>query len=164
MKAVRGSYHPVRHEERMKDVHEDSYRLDAKLAGHIACPGCGASYDKGRWTWAKPRPDAASRKCPACRRIEDRYPGGYVTLSGPFLGEHHDEILALLRSREARERSEHPMQRIIAVEPKPEGLVVTTTDAHLARALANALRDAFKGEVDIHQSEDEALVRATWRR
>jgi NMD protein affecting ribosome stability and mRNA decay len=148
----------------MNDVPGDSYRLDAKLAGHIACPGCGASYEKGRWTWAKPRPDATSRKCPACQRIADGYPGGYVTLSGPFVGQHRDEIVGLLRAREARERGEHPMQRIIAVEPKREGLVVTTTDSHLAGALANALREAFKGEVDIHYGQDEALVRATWRR
>jgi hypothetical protein len=148
----------------MNDVPEDSYRLDAKLPGHIACPGCGASYQKGRWSWAKPRPDATSRKCPACRRIEDRCPGGYVTLTGLFVGEHPDEVIGLLRAREARERGEHPMQRIIAIAPRAGGLVVTTTDPHLARALATALREAFKGEVDIHYGQDEALVRATWRR
>lgn len=164
MKAVRQSYKPVRHEDRMADVPEDSYRPEAKLHGHVACPKCGATYDKGRWSWAKARPNALRRKCPACRRVEDGFPAGYITLAGPFLQAHRDEILAVVRARETHERAEHPMQRIIAVESAAPNVRVTTTDPHLARTIVHALHEAFKGEVDIRYSKDEALVRATWRR
>lgn len=164
MKSVRRPYRTTKHEERMDSVPADSYRAEAKLHGPLACPACGAAYDNGRWSWSKPRANALRRKCPACRRIEDRFPAGYVTLSGPFLTEHRDEILGVVRSREERERGEHPMQRIMAVESSGPDVVVTTTDPHLARSIAKALHEAFKGEMDLRYSKDEPLVRASWRR
>ena len=54
--------------------------------------------------------------CPACHRIEDNAPAGYVKLDGPFLIEHHDEILRLMYKKEVQERAEHPLKCIITVE------------------------------------------------
>ena len=164
MKPVRKANRTATHQERMDNVPADSYRDEAKLHGPHTCPKCGASYDKGRWTWEKAAPNAVHHKCPACRRIEDKVPAGYVTLSGPFLAGHRDEILAVVRSSEAREREEHPLQRIIGIEPGAGDLVVTTTDTHLARSIVHALHEAFKGDTDTRFSKDEALVRASWRR
>lgn len=164
MKSVREAYRTATHQERRDDVPPDRYRDEAKPRGPLACPKCGASYDRGRWTWAQAAPDAARHTCPACRRIEDKLPAGYVTLSGPFLTGHLDEILAVVRSREAREREEHPLQRIIGIEQDAADLMVTTTDTHVARSIVHALHETFKGDVDIRFSKDEALVRASWRR
>ena len=164
MKPVRKPFSTTKHQERMDSVPPDSYRDGAKPQGPVACPKCGASYENGRWTWGRPAAEALRLKCPACRRIEDRFPAGYATLSGPFLGQHRDEVLRLVHSREALERREHPMQRIIAVETAGDDVVVTTTDAHLARSIAHALHEAFKGEMNLHIGKDEPLVRATWRR
>jgi len=164
MKPVRTPNRTAKHQERMDDVPADSYRAEAKPHGPLACPKCGASYHQGRWSWEKAAPDAARHKCPACRRIEDKFPAGYVTLGGPFLEGHRDEILAVVRSSEAREREEHPLQRIMGIEPGAADIVVTTTDPHLARSIVHALHEAFKGDVDIRFSKDEALVRASWRR
>ena len=164
MKSVRKAFRTAKHQERMDNVPADSYRAEAKLHGPLACPKCGASYDNGRWSWDKAAPNAAHHTCPACRRIEDKFPAGYVTLSGPFLAGHRDEILALVRSNEAREREEHPLQRIIGIEQGAADIVVTTTDTHLARTMVHALHEAFKGDVDIRFSKDEALVRASWQR
>jgi ApbE superfamily uncharacterized protein (UPF0280 family) len=52
----------------------------------------------------------------------------------------------------------------MAVEPSADGIVVTTTDVHLARAIATAVHNAFKGELDLRYSDSENLLRATWRR
>ena len=165
MKAERGAFRPLQHEQRLgQQPHDDSYRDEAKLPDPARCPKCGASYHKGRWTWAKAPAGAAAHKCPACRRTEDDFPAGYVTLNGAFLAEHRAEVLNLVKAREARAKSEHPMQRIIDVKRTPEGVLVTTTDAHLARGIAEAVHAAFKGELDLKYSRADNLLRATWTR
>jgi hypothetical protein len=163
MKTTRRTFTPGRHEQRM-DPGRDSYRDDAKLPDPAACTRCGAAYLAGRWTWRDPPEGAATLTCPACRRIEQRQPAGILTLAGPFLAAHLQEIVQLVAGREAREREEHPMQRIIGIEQSGESIEITTTDAHLARGLAVAVQDAFKGELDIEFAKDENFVRAAWRR
>jgi NMD protein affecting ribosome stability and mRNA decay len=164
MKTDRTQSRTLRRETPMEEIREDSYRETAKLAESSHCPKCGATYLKGRWTWAKAPADAPKHKCPACQRIEDQFPAGYVTLKGPFVATHHDEIVNLVKAREARAREEHPLQRIMAVETTGEGVLVTTTDAHLARGIAIAVHEAFKGTLDLTYSKGENLVRATWKR
>ena len=129
-----------------------------------SCPKCGAAYLNGRWTWHDAPADAPRHKCPACRRIEDDFPAGYVTLKGEFLPQHRSDILHVVMAHELRAKSEHPLQRIIAVENVPRGVLVTTTDTHLARAIAQAVHEAFKGELDLSYSKDENLLRAIWTR
>jgi hypothetical protein len=154
----------VRHEERMKPVREDSYHEDHKHADPATCPRCHATYLKGRWTWHPAPQDAVRETCPACQRIEDNFPAGYVTIKGAFLADHRDEILNVVMARAERAREEHPLQRIIGMEDVSRGVLVTTTDGHLARGIGVALKDAFKGELDLNFSKEENLVRATWSR
>jgi hypothetical protein len=143
---------------------QDSYHATAKLHGPAECPSCHASYRAGRWTWAKPAADAAAHRCPACARIDDDMPAGYVALKGGFLPAHRDEILGVVKAREEHARAEHPLQRIMAVQPTPDGILVTTTDVHLARGIAHAVHQAFKGELAMRYSKAENLLRATWKR
>lgn len=164
MKTERGGFRMLKREQTMTGRVEDSYKLNAKLPEPTSCPKCGATFHKGRWTWTKAPADAHHHKCPACRRIEDRFPAGYVTLAGPFLGEHRAEVLNLVKARETRAKHDFPMQRIISVEDADPDVLVTTTDSHLARSIAQALHEAFKGELEIKFSKDENLVRALWRR
>ena len=70
----------------------------------------------------------------------------------------------MVKAREERARAEHPLQRIMAVQPTPDGLLVTTTDIHLARGIARAVHGAFKGELALRYSKAENLLRATWTR
>ena len=147
-----------------EEIREDSYRELAKMPDPARCPKCGAAYLRGRWTWAKAPADAFAHKCPACQRIEDDFPAGYVSLKGPFLAEHREEILNLVKAREERAKQEHALQRIIAIEMVADGTLVTTTDAHLARNIAMAVHESFKGTLDINYNKDENLVRATWKR
>jgi NMD protein affecting ribosome stability and mRNA decay len=164
MKTERAQSRTLRREHPLDEIREDSYRENGKLAEPSHCPKCGATFLKGRWTWGKAPADAPKHKCPACQRIEDQFPAGYVALKGPFVATHRDDILNLVRAREARAREEHPLQRIMAVETTAEGVVVTTTDAHLARGIAVAVNAAFKGTLDMTYSKDENLLRATWKR
>jgi hypothetical protein len=163
MKEDRGSFRPLRKEQRMPET-DDSYRPQAHMPDPASCPKCKATYLKGRWTWRKAPADAPRHTCPACQRIADGLPAGYVTLRGAFLPQHRVEVLNLVKARETRARAEHPLQRIMAIEKSAGGEVITTTDAHLARGIVHALHEAFKGEVSLRYSKGENLLRATWTR
>jgi hypothetical protein len=164
MKAERPAPRGTRREQRLTPARDDCYRSLEKDSEPAACPRCHATYLKGRWTWS-PAPEGAMRHtCPACQRIEDNFPAGYVILKGAFFAEHRDEILNVVTARAERARAEHPLQRIIGVENLIKGVQVTTTDGHLARGIAVAVHDAFKGNLDLDFSKDENLVRAVWSR
>lgn len=154
----------ARHEQRMPPRHEDPYDDGRKEAGAAACRRCRATRLAGCWSWKEAPADAERILCPACQRIDDNFPAGYVTIKGAFLAAHRDEIVNVVMARAERARVEHPLQRIIGMQEVGGGVLVTTTDVHLARGIGVALRDAFKGELDLDYSKDENLVRATWSR
>ncbi len=164
MKIERGGNRPARHEQILDDPRHDSYKAKGKLADPTRCPNCGATYTNGRWTWSALPGGAAEQLCPACHRIQDGFPAGYVKLGGKYFGEHRDEILALVKNCEAKEKAEHPMQRLIAIDDAEDGVVVTTTDAHLARSIAEHIHDACKGSLALQYSKEENLLRASWTR
>jgi NMD protein affecting ribosome stability and mRNA decay len=143
---------------------DDPYRHAAKPPEPTTCPECHATFTEGRWTWDKAPEDANELLCPACQRIQDRFPAGFVTIKGAFFEEHRDEIVRLIESHEKKEKAARPLQRIMAMDAKRDGLEVTTTDSHLARGIAEALHGAYKGELKLRYSRDENLLRATWRR
>jgi hypothetical protein len=143
---------------------EDPYRAAAKPPEPTSCPQCHATYASGRWSWDKAPEDSFSQLCPACQRIRDHFPAGYVTVKGEFFKEHRDEIVALIENHEKSEKSRRPLQRIMGMEDTREGFQVTTTDSHLARGIAEALQGAYKGDLKLRYSRDENLVRAVWKR
>ena len=164
MKSDRGGFRPLRREQLLEGLGHDSYKSKAKLRDPTCCPDCGAVYRKGRWSWGDAPEGAHAQLCPACQRIHDKFPAGYVTLSGAYFLEHRDEILNLVKHCEEREKTAHPVQRIIAIEASGESVVVTTTDVHLARSIAERVHDSCKGSLGMHYSKDENLLRATWKR
>ena len=92
-----------------------------KLPQVTACPSCGATYRAGRWTW-KPAPtDAHEKTCPACERIAERYPAGVLRVEGMFAARHRDDLIGLVRNVEQRERSRHPLKRIIKIATRRNG-------------------------------------------
>lgn len=91
-------------------------------------------------------------------------PAGYVALQGPFARDHRLEVLELVRNLEAREKAEHPLQRIMSIDEHDDGLTVTTTDVHLARGIGQALQRAYKGALDYQFHPDEYLLRVRWER
>ena len=151
-------------QQRTASNDEKPYRIPTKPVGPAFCPFCKAVFHAGRWTWDRKPEDAYEHGCPACQRIHDNFPAGVITLKGPFLKEHRDEIIALIKAKEGREKAEHPLQRIMAIEDVREGLQVTTTDSALARGIAEALHEEYKGDLKLKYSRDENLLRAVWKR
>jgi hypothetical protein len=140
----------------------DPYQAQRKLQEPTACRQCGAVYHQGRWQWGQKPEGAHEDLCPACHRINDRFPAGTVTLHGDIVGQHKDQIIGLARNEEAAEKSEHPLNRIISIEATDEGLVISTTDIHLPRRIGEALKRAFHGELAMHFDEAGYFVRIDW--
>ena len=165
MKGREPRAHDKSHRDRqIEEVAHDPYHARSKPAEPAVCPQCGVIYHKGRWQRAA-RPEKANEHlCPACHRVNDRNPAGYVTLAGPYLDAHSEDMLRLIRNEEAREAKDHPLQRIMEIENREGVVTVTTTDVHLARRIGDALRGAFHGELVIKYSPDEYLVRVYWKR
>jgi ribosomal subunit interface protein len=102
--------------------------------------------------------------CPACRRVRDRFPAGWLRLEGAFLAAHRDDVFAVLRAEEQLEREEHPLHRIIDIEDTAEGVTITTTDVHLPRRIADAIRRAYEGQVTGGYRPGDEVIELTWRR
>lgn len=157
--------HTERHDRFLKEHIHDPYKLRAKLGDPLVCGRCGAVYHKGRWQWRKRRPeDAEEETCPACRRIADDCPAGFLRIEGLFAEDHREEILALLRHVAEIEASEHPLNRMMTIAPHECGMTVTTTEIHLARRLGEALHHAYHGELSFHYEPGEYLLRLRWAR
>ena len=142
----------------------DPYRARTKRRGSIRCTDCAALFHRGRWTWRATPQQAARALCPACRRVRERLPAGFVRLGGAFFREHREELLNRVRRCEQAERREHPLQRIMAMEARNDHVLVSTTDPHLARRIGEALHDAYKGELRYRYSKGDRLLRVSWTR
>jgi hypothetical protein len=153
-----------RRDRLIREREHDPYKLRKKLPDPASCPDCGAIYRAGRWQWGSPDADHFSTLCPACCRIRDGYPAGFVTLSGPFAAAHRREIMHLARHLEEREKSQHPFKRIIEASEINGDWVITTTDSSLARSIGDALHRAYKGELNCRFADEADAVRVTWRR
>jgi NMD protein affecting ribosome stability and mRNA decay len=157
--------HDKSHRDRQIDeIAHDPYHARSKPAEPAYCPQCGLIYHKGRWQRAARPEKAHEHLCPACHRVNDRAPAGFVTLAGPYVDAHEKDLLKLIRNEEARGGQDHPLQRIMGIENKESVVTVTTTDVHLARRMGDALHAAFDGELVIKYSPDEFLVRVNWTR
>ncbi len=157
-------FQPIRRDRLIKEAVHDSYKNKGKLHEPTLCTECGAVFSGGRWQWL-PRPEKGEQtRCPACQRISDQFPAGYVTITGDFIGEHEQEILQLIRNHEAHEKTEHPLQRIMNIEKTKVSTVVTTTDIHLARGIGDALHHAYQGELEYHYNAGQNLLRVNWSR
>lgn len=154
----------ARRDRMMQEHRHDTYRLSGKLKEPSVCSRCGALFHKGRWTWGPAPRGAQSVTCPACHRIHDKYPMGLVTIMGSFKEKQHEQVVGVIHNAEAQEKKEHPLSRIMGIERRPEGLVISTTDTHLPRRIGEALKHAYHGELSLHYDQDEEFVRVTWTR
>lgn len=152
----------VRRDRLWQEQVHDSYKTRGKLAEPTVCPQCGAIFHEGRWQWGKAPEGAHSGICPACHRIHDHFPAGFLTLEGPFFQSNRDEIMRLVHNEEQRERAEHPLKRIMDIEESDGEVLVTTTDIHLARRIGEAVHHAYQGELEFHYNPDENLLRVHW--
>jgi hypothetical protein len=161
-KYQQAGFHQIRHDRLWQEQVHDSYKAKGKLPEPSMCPQCGAVFHQGRWQWMKAPDGAHSTICPACHRISDHFPAGFLTIHGDFIRDHRDEVMNLVHHIEKREKAEHPMKRIMAINEQGGEIVVTTTDINLARSIGDALHHAYKGDLEFHYNEEQNLLRVDW--
>lgn len=156
----------------LREERHDPYRPIGHLEDGTTCPDCHAQVRRGAWRWvAAPdlpqvaHPEGRGRRCPACERIRVHDPAGLVTLEGDYVERHLPSLLSLVRHEAQRQTADHPMERLMTVEPiAGGGLQVSTTGLHLARALGHALERAHRGRLQTRYSPGELRVRIHWQR
>lgn len=141
---------------------QDAYKAYDKLPEPTLCSQCGAVFYEGRWQWRQAPANAHEAICPACHRIHDHYPAGFLTLKGEFFRAHREEIMRFVRNHEKHQRAEHPLKRIMAVEEKNGCTLVTTTNIHLARGIGELLNHAYQGRLKFHYNPEQNLLRVSW--
>src|SRR6516225_10549697 len=83
----------------IEEHRHDPYKARGKLSEPCVCSKCMAVFLRGRWQWTtKPLKRAHWGRCPACHRINDKYPAGELTMRGSFLKTHSREIVRLARN------------------------------------------------------------------
>ena len=153
-----------RRDKTYQEKEHDTYKLKGKLKEPTICTECGALFQNGRWTWNPKPANADEIICPACLRIQDKYAKGILTLRGSFLTEHKEEILNVVHNTEAKEKTEHPLSRIMGCEQQAAALIISTTDTHLPRRIGEVLHRAYQGELNVHYDEGEEFIRIAWTR
>lgn len=156
-------FRPIRRDRLLQEQVHDAYKSKGKLPEPTVCPQCSAVYHEGRWRWLEIPAKAHQEMCPACHRMNDHYPAGFITLEGPYFLAHSDEIMRLVHNHEQYERVEHPLKRIMAIEKHQDSMVVTTTDIHLARDIGEAVQRAYQGRLEFHYNPEENLLRVYWK-
>jgi len=163
-------YNPASFKKKV-DVETDPYLPRGGSGGPVVCRACHAVCTRKRWrldeaAYAKLLRAGTARQifCPACQKIRDRYPSGQVTLTGPFLAEHWDEILRLIANEEKRAREKNPLERIMSLSEENGQLVLTTTDEKLAQRIGRELRKACGGTVTYGWSHNNKFLRVQWER
>ena len=147
-----------RHDRLIEESVHDPYMARSKPKEPTVCEDCGVVFHKGRWQWLPEVPAGAHRqRCPACQRIYDKVPAGFLTLGGAFFDEHRDEILSLVHNKVDEQKAQ-------IEEEEGGGVVITFTDLHLPRGVGEAIERAYEGDLDIQYTEGAGIVRVYWKR
>jgi NMD protein affecting ribosome stability and mRNA decay len=151
-----------RRDRLVKEKNHDTYREGKKKTEPSVCSQCGAVFAGGRWGWTPAPEGAVNCICPACQRVVDDYPAGFVELQGSFFEQRREEILNLVNNEEKLEKGEHPLERIMQIRSADGHTLITTTGVHLARRIGDAVVRAYQGDLTYTYGDDEKTVRVKW--
>lgn len=152
------------------DTAKDPYLLGLPPQEKAVCKVCGAMWHSKRWALRDAAAMLASNDkslqtlCPACRKVRDKFPQGYVTIQGTFAVAHKDEILNLLRNKETRALHINALERIMDIKEGADSIEVSTTTEKLAQRIGRMLNKAYCGDVEYKWSSDDKLARVVWTR
>jgi hypothetical protein len=153
-----------RKDKLIKEKCHDAYRESGKWPEPTVCTDCRALYISGRWSWKGEEESAHEAICPACRRISDNYPAGYIEVGGPFFKDRRADIISLIIFFGEKDKGEHPLEIIISTEEESDRVLITTTGIHVARRIGEALSRAYKGDLSFRYAKDDDVIRVCWKR
>lgn len=157
------------------DTEKDPYLNRIDPVDLSVCRDCGSLYHGKKWIAADQITSelgtrAAKREesnvyCPACQKIKDKYPEGFVTIQGGFVKEHREEILRLINNKQEMASSFNPLEKIMEIRETRGGKIeITTTTDKFAQRIGKILKKTFNGSTEYKWSEDTKLARVIWTR
>lgn len=136
---------------------------------YLVCPLCSAVYGDKSWraNFAAVRGVREDKRivfmrCPACEMIREGKFEGEVIMQG-VPAKRAEEVLNRIRNVGERAYQRDPMDRIISLSRRGSRIVVTTTENQLALRIGRAIKKLLRGDLDIHWSDDEDIVRIRWK-
>lgn len=148
----------------IQDKRKDAYLKTNSPKASMVCSNCGAIFSNGRWTWKEMINSLRETTCPACKRINDNYPAGFVEIKGSFYAGHEKEISNLIMNTEKLEKKERPLERIMKFKPEKSKATLTTTGIHIARRIGEALSRSYQGNFSFQYLDGEKSIRVFWER
>ena len=165
-----------------KEIVSDPYSMKEAPKGLLECPECRARFYRKRWSFPEAassqtqKPTAAGPKkptkqilvpqsyvCPACRKLQDGYAEGFLTIHWPNWGAHKAEVLGLIHNEEDQAARKNPLERVMTIRTRPDGADIETTTEHFAQRLGKHLDRAFKGSITYRWSHKDKCGRVTWQ-
>lgn len=150
-------------------IERDMYLPRGEPKGVMQCSGCGAFHYRRHWTLTPPPGVSAQTYerlvlCPACRKIQDRFPGGELTLRSVEPGSRA-ELARILRNEEARARKKNPLERIMRMDAANGGWRIETTTEKLAQRLGRSVKKARGGKLTYKRGHNDSnYVRVVWEK
>jgi len=153
--------------QRDKRIEEKTpFRHSEKYRNGTRCPDCGLVFNGS--VWKKPEPttrvESPSKPCPACLLVRDGKVGGMVQLSGDFASLHRQDLMNRIRNVERLSSVERPLERIIRIDEKDEGIRVSVTTEHLAARIGKAIQRDCGGTLQLKYAPEEKYAVARWHR
>jgi NMD protein affecting ribosome stability and mRNA decay len=165
-----------------KEIIDDPYSMKQAPKGLLECPECRAVFYRKRWSFPE-IPSSPTRKstgagpkkptkhvlvpqifvCPACRKLRDGYPEGFLKIHWPNWEAHKPEVLGLIHNEEHQAVRKNPLERIMTIRTRPDGADIETTTEHFAQRLGKHLDRAFKGSIEYRWSHKDKCVRVVWQ-
>lgn len=153
------------------EAHEADAAPD--ITGSVAvCSRCHAIYRPKRWHLDEAEyqkllrdPTISTIVCPSCKAIEQQDFRGQVTLKGPSVAKHREQILNTIYNEEAHLRATNPHSRIGLIQEQDDALLVWTVNEFLADRIGKELKKAFAGsQTEITHLPREHFTRVVWWR
>lgn len=152
------------------DTSGDPYLRMKEPEGWAICKRCrSVHYDK-HWVLPEnfhgklPEEGVQEALCPACRKISEEYPEGYIHLEGAFVKEHRQEIINTIKNKEEITKHYNPLERIMDIREHDSSIEVTTTTGKLAQKIGKILSKSFNKKAEYKWSEDTRVARIVWKR
>lgn len=149
-------YNPKKLKTSRPPVPKLSRRAQAEFGpgkrGLILCDVCGIAYYKKSWhhrmddmkSIGRHDTPVAFKRCPACTMMKNKQYEGRITISG-VPAARREELLKLIENSGAQAYEADPLDRVIAIVPDRDKIVVTTTENQLANKIARKIRATFTG-------------------
>ena len=147
-----------------EEPRQDLYERADSHSEPTVCAECHAVWQQGRWQWTATGAATRSSVCPACRRIKDNVPAGWLRLEGDYAAQHRAELLRIAREEAESEQAENPLHRLMKIDEAADRMELTTTAVRLAQRIGEAVRRAHHGTLVLQYRKDEFAIRANWRR